>query len=99
MLLQGELKMKRKNKTIFAVTCEVNNKTENPYFDSNDIRVKISAGTTGIEMSDAICALLSVVLANEEANGSTLSLDGFLNHIRLMMNDMKVGIDKGELND
>ena len=50
--------MKRKNKTIFKVTCDT--EELNVLADKKDYRVSISQGTTGEEMTYALVALLQV---------------------------------------
>lgn len=90
-------KVKRTSKTIFKVTCDKTITDASEALDLNELRVTISKGVTGPEMSYSIVALLSVVLAHQNKNGDNLTIAGFLNLIKLMMEDMQVGIPKDEV--
>lgn len=87
-------KPKRTSKTIFKVTCDKTITDVSEALDINELRVNISKGVSGPEMTYGIVALLSVVLAHQNANGDNLSIAGFLNLIKMMMEDMQVGIPK-----
>ena len=81
-------------KVVFQVTNVI--EEGNEVFDTNNLKVRIDAGVTGEEMSYGLVALLEAVLAHENANGNTLTGDGLLNLIRVMMKDAKVGIPKDQ---
>lgn len=97
MNLQGELKMERKNKTIFKVTNDKRDKNE--ALDLNDFKIMISAGVTASEMAYSLVALLSVILEHEKENGNDFTIDSFLAYIGMLMKDMEIGIPKDQLND
>lgn len=97
MNLQGELKMERKNKTIFKVTNDKRDKNE--ALDLNDFKIMISAGVTASEMAYSLVALLSVILEHEKENGNDFTIDSFLTYIGMLMKDMEIGIPKDQLND
>lgn len=79
-------------KVIFQVTNSVEEGTE--IFDTNNLKVRIDAGVTGMEMSYALVALLEAVLAHENENGNKLTIDGLLHLINVMMKDAQVGVPK-----
>lgn len=95
--MEKSKQIKRTNKTIFKVTCKKTITDTSETLDLNELQVNISKGTTGAEMSYAIVALLSVVLAHQNANGDKMSIRGFLNLIEMMMEDMQIGIPKDEV--
>lgn len=97
MNLQGELKMERKNKTIFKVTNDKRDKNE--ALDLNDFKIMISAGVTASEMAYSLVALLSVILEHEKENGNDFTIDSFLTYIGMLMKDMEIGIPKDQLSD
>lgn len=97
MNLQGELKMERKNKTIFKVTNDKRDKNE--ALDLNDFKIMISAGVTASEMAYSLVALLSVILEHEKENGNDFTIDSFLAYIGMLMKDMEIGIPKDQLSD
>ena len=79
------------------MTCKKRITDTSETLDLNELQVNISKGTTGAETSYAIVALLSVVLAHQNANGDKMSIRGFLNLIEMMMEDMQIGIPKDEV--
>lgn len=83
-----------KDKLIFKVLCDVD--ASNDKVNKEDFHVVISKGVTGTEMSYALSALLSVVIAHENANGDKWSVDGFLHYIGVMIKGSEIGVPEKE---
>jgi hypothetical protein len=83
-----------KDKIIFKVTCDIDSSNEK--LNKEDFHVTISKGVTGTEMSYAISALLSVIIAHENSMNNKLSIDGFLHYIGTIMKESEIGLPKGD---
>lgn len=86
--------MKRKNKTIFKVTCDT--EEINILADKKDYKVSISQGTTGEEMTYAIVALLQVVMAHEEARNNKFSANSFMNYLKILLDNSQIGVPEDD---
>lgn len=83
--------MKEKTSYVFKV--------ENTHTDELNIHkfnIRIRKGTTGLEMTYALIALLNVVYSHEELNGNKMSIDGFMHWLGSLLKDAQIGIPKGE---
>jgi hypothetical protein len=86
--------MKRKNKTIFKVTCDT--EELNVLADKKDYNVSISQGTTGEEMTYALVALLQVIMAHEEAQNNKFSANSFMNYLKILLDNSQIGVPEDD---
>ena len=94
MFLQGELKMRPRTKTVFSVKCATDSVNEE--VDKKDYKVKITRGVTGEEMTYALVALLQVIMAHEESVGNKFSPNAFMNYIKMLLDDSKIGVPQDD---
>ncbi|MBR4889736.1 MAG: hypothetical protein IKU15_00270 [Clostridia bacterium] len=64
--------------------------------ETSDYIVQIRKGTTGEEMTYSLTALLQVVLAHEETQGNTFTVDGFINYLGMLLKDSMIGVPEDD---
>ena len=83
-----------KNKTIFTVKCRLDSIDES--VEKRDYNVKITKGVTGEEMTYALVALMQVILAHEESAGNKFSPAAFMNYLKLLIDDSRIGVPQDD---
>lgn len=86
--------MKPRTKTIFSVKCSTDSLNEE--VDKKDYKVRITRGVTGEEMTYALVALLHVIMAHEESMGNQFSPNAFMNYVKILLDDSKIGVPQDD---
>ena len=84
--------MKPRTKTIFSVKCSTDSLNEE--VDKKDYKVRITRGVTGEEMTYALVALF--IMAHEESMGNQFSPNAFMNYVKMLLDDSKIGVPQDD---